>query len=98
MFDVPKIRDPLLLIHGLEDDNAATTPSQSRQLFQAIKGQEGGKARLVMLPHEAHTYRTRESIEHVLHEMVGWFGEHVKNHKPNPEASKSTITPPADDR
>jgi len=102
LFDVPKIRNPLLLIHGLEDGNAATTPAQSRQLFQAIKGQEGGKARLVMLPHEAHTYRTRESIEHVLHEMVGWFNEHVKNHKPSPETFNSTApgttTPSGGDR
>ena len=102
LFDVPKIRNPLLLIHGLEDDNAATTPAQSRQLFQAIKGQEGGKARLVMLPHEAHTYRTRDSIEHVLHEMAGWFNEHVKNHKPSPETPNSTTpgttTPSGGDR
>ncbi|MBL69253.1 MAG: hypothetical protein CMO74_12545 [Verrucomicrobiales bacterium] len=83
-FDVPKIREPLLLIHGEEDNNAATLPMQSRRLFQAIKGQEGTKARLVMLPHEAHLYRTRESIEHVLHEMVGWFNEHVKDRKPQP--------------
>jgi dipeptidyl aminopeptidase/acylaminoacyl peptidase len=66
----------------MEDDNAATTPAQSQQLFQALKGQEDSKARLVLLPHEAHAYRTRESIEHVLHEMVGWFDEHVKNRKP----------------
>jgi dipeptidyl aminopeptidase/acylaminoacyl peptidase len=93
LFDVPKIRDPLLLIHGLEDDNAATTPTQSQQLFQALKGQADSKARLVLLPHEAHAYRTRESIEHVLHEMVGWFDEHVKNRKPAAGTERPQPTP-----
>ena len=34
--------------------------------------------RIVMLPHEAHTYRARESVGHVLAEMVNWFENHVK--------------------
>ena len=74
---VPKIRDPLLLIHGEKDKNPATTPEQTKRLFRAIKN-NGGKARLVMLPHEDHTYQARESIGHVLAEMVNWFDDHVK--------------------
>ena len=97
-FDVPKIQVPLLLIHGLEDSNAATPPEQSRRLFQAIKA-TGGKARLVELPHESHTYRTRESIEHSLYEMVEWFDKHVKNWKaepltPSPGTSATVPLPP----
>ena len=80
---VPKIRDPLLLIHGEQDKNPATTPEQTKRLFRAIKN-NGGKARLVMLPHEAHTYAARESIGHVLAEMVNWFDEHVKGDADNP--------------
>ncbi len=87
IFDVPKIKAPLLLIHGIKDSNAATTPEQSRRLFQAIKA-TGGKARLVELPHESHTYRTRESIEHVFYEMVRWFDDHVKGWKPAGETPK----------
>jgi dipeptidyl aminopeptidase/acylaminoacyl peptidase len=74
---VPKIRDPLLLIHGEKDNNPATTPEQSKRLYHAIKG-NGGKARIVMLPHESHTYRARESVGHTLAEMVAWYDKHVK--------------------
>ena len=31
------------------------------------------------LPHEAHGYSGRESIEHVLYEMISWFDKYVKN-------------------
>ncbi|MDH3785818.1 MAG: prolyl oligopeptidase family serine peptidase, partial [Acidobacteriota bacterium] len=72
-----KIDAPLLLIHGEADNNAGTYPMQSRRLFQAIKG-HGGSARLVMLPHESHGYRGRESILHVLAEMIDWLDEHAK--------------------
>jgi dipeptidyl aminopeptidase/acylaminoacyl peptidase len=35
-----------------------------------------------MLPHEAHGYMGRESIEHVLYEMISWFDKYVKNASP----------------
>jgi dipeptidyl aminopeptidase/acylaminoacyl peptidase len=35
-----------------------------------------------MLPHEAHGYLGRESIEHVLYEMIAWFDKYVKNAPP----------------
>ena len=73
-----KIKEPLLLIHGEADNNPGTFPTQSERLFQAMKG-HGGTARLVMLPHEAHSYEARESVEHVLHEMIAWFDKYVKN-------------------
>ena len=75
-----KIKAPLLLIHGIADNNDGTFPIQSERLYQAIKG-NGGTVRLVMLPHEAHGYAARESIEHALHEMVAWCDKHVKNAK-----------------
>ncbi len=50
---------------------------QSRRLFKAIKG-NGGKARLVMLPHESHGYRARESVLHTLAEMIDWFDRYLK--------------------
>ena len=34
--------------------------------------------RLVMLPHEAHGYRARESILHMLWEQDQWLEKHVK--------------------
>jgi dipeptidyl aminopeptidase/acylaminoacyl peptidase len=76
-----KIRHPILLIHGMADDNSGTFPIQSERLYQAIKG-NGGIVRYVQLPNEAHGYLARESIEHVLYEMVTWFDKWVKNAPP----------------
>lgn len=73
-----KIDEPILLIHGQEDDNPGTFPIQSERLFQAIKGL-GGRARLVTLPKESHGYASRESVLHVLWEMDQWLEKHVKN-------------------
>jgi dipeptidyl aminopeptidase/acylaminoacyl peptidase len=35
-----------------------------------------------MLPKEAHGYRARESVMHVLWEMDQWLEKYVKNAKP----------------
>ncbi|MCI0447268.1 prolyl oligopeptidase family serine peptidase [bacterium] len=72
-----KINEPILLIHGMDDNNSGTFPIQSERLYQAIKGL-GGTARLVMLPYEAHGYRARESVLHVLYEMDHWLEMYVK--------------------
>ena len=48
-----KIKTPMLLIHGEADDNDGTFPIQSDRMYQAIRG-NGGVARLVFLPFEAH--------------------------------------------
>ncbi len=74
------IRTPILLVHGAADDNTGTFPINSERLFAAIKG-NGGIARLVMLPAEAHGYRARESIGHVLAEEVTWLDKYVKRPK-----------------
>jgi dipeptidyl aminopeptidase/acylaminoacyl peptidase len=66
------IKDPLLLIHGMADDNTGTFPNQSERLYAAIQG-NGGTARLVMLPYEAHGYVGRESVETTLAEMLDWL-------------------------
>ncbi|MEQ1746645.1 MAG: prolyl oligopeptidase family serine peptidase [Saprospiraceae bacterium] len=76
-----KIKKPLLLIHGEADNNSGTFPIQSERLFQAIKG-NGGNARLVLLPHESHGYRARESVLHVLAEMFEWAERHGKGVRP----------------
>jgi len=76
-----KINEPLLMTHGEADDNTGTFPIQSERMYQALKG-SGATVRLVMLPHEAHGYAGRESIEHVLYEMISWFDKYVKNAPP----------------
>ncbi|MCR9244137.1 MAG: prolyl oligopeptidase family serine peptidase [bacterium] len=81
-----KIDEPLLLIHGADDNNSGTFPIQSKRLFAAIKG-HGGTARLCFLPHESHGYRARESVLHCLAEMCDWMDRHVRN-KPADAAGK----------
>ena len=75
------INEPILLIHGQMDNNAGTHPMQSERFYNAVKG-HGGTARLVMLPHESHGYRSRESIMHMLREMTDWLEKYVKAGKP----------------
>jgi len=76
-----KIRDPILLIHGEADNNPGTFPVQSDRMYAAIRG-NGGIVRLVTLPHESHGYAGRESVQHVLYEMIAWFDKYVKNAAP----------------
>jgi dipeptidyl aminopeptidase/acylaminoacyl peptidase len=76
-----KINEPMLMTHGEADDNTGTFPIQSERMYQAMKG-NGATVRLVMLPHEAHGYAARESLEHVLYEMIAWFDKYVKNAAP----------------
>jgi dipeptidyl aminopeptidase/acylaminoacyl peptidase len=73
-----KIKTPILLIHGEADDNDGTFPIQSDRMYQAVRG-NGGIVRLVFLPYEAHGYRAKETIEHVLYEKFAWFNKYVKN-------------------
>ena len=73
-----KIKTPLLLIHGEADDNDGTFPIQSDRMYQAVRG-NGGVVRLVFLPHEAHGYRARETVEHVIAEKFAWFNKYLKN-------------------
>jgi dipeptidyl aminopeptidase/acylaminoacyl peptidase len=72
-----KIKTPILLIHGEADDNTGTFPIQSERLYAAIRG-NGGTVRLVMLPAEAHGYRAKETMEHVLYEELAWFDKYLK--------------------
>jgi dipeptidyl aminopeptidase/acylaminoacyl peptidase len=72
-----KIKTPILLIHGEADDNTGTYPIQSERMFAAIRG-NGGTVRLVMLPAEAHGYRGKESLEHVLYEELNWFDKYLQ--------------------
>ncbi len=72
-----KINEPLLLIHGENDNNSGTFPLQSERLFAAIKG-HGGVTRLVLLPYESHGYRARQSILHTTWEMDNWLETYLK--------------------
>jgi dipeptidyl aminopeptidase/acylaminoacyl peptidase len=75
-----RINEPVLMIHGEADNNSGTFPVQSERMFAAIKG-NGGVVRYVLLPSEAHGYRARESVGHVLWEMTEWLDRYVKEGK-----------------
>jgi dipeptidyl aminopeptidase/acylaminoacyl peptidase len=72
-----RIGEPLLLIHGADDNNAGTFPMQSQRLFVALKG-HGATARLCMLPNESHGYAARENVLHCLAEMCAWLDRYCK--------------------
>lgn len=89
-----KINEPILLIHGENDNNSGTFPIQSKRMYQAIKG-NGGTVRLCMLPFESHGYRARQSILHTQAEMIEWLNKHVKDAMPVPSATSlsSSVAP-----
>ncbi|KAL0371545.1 UNVERIFIED_CONTAM: putative glutamyl endopeptidase, chloroplastic [Sesamum angustifolium] len=67
-----KIKKPILLIHGEEDNNPGTLTMQSDRFYNALKG-HGALCRLVILPFESHGYAARESVMHVLWETDRWL-------------------------
>lgn len=73
-----KMKTPMLLIHGADDNNSGTFPIQSERYFQALKG-FGAPVRYVVLPKESHGYAAKESILHLLWEQDQWLEKHVKN-------------------
>ncbi len=81
-----KITTPLLLVHGEMDDNTGTFPIQSERLYNAIKG-HGGTVRYIVLPYEAHGYRGRENLLHLLYEQNAWLEKYVKNPPPPPASA-----------
>lgn len=76
--DADKMKKPILLIHGMADNNPGTFTLQSERYFDALKAQ-GATARLVLLPEESHGYESLESNEHVLYEAFRWFDKYLKN-------------------
>jgi len=83
-----QIDAPLLLVHGLLDNNAGTLPIQSQQLYNAIR-YHGGQAELLLLPLEGHSYRARESVLRTAGAMLSWFDQHLKREN-NSDALRAT--------
>jgi len=72
-----KVKDPLMLIHGMTDNNSGTFPIQSERFYAALKG-FGATARLVLLPSESHGYAARETILHKHWEVLNWMNKYVR--------------------
>lgn len=75
-----KMKTPLLLIHGADDNNSGTFPMQTERYFDALRGL-GATVRMVLLPHESHGYRARESVLHMHWEWLRWMDTYVKEKK-----------------
>ncbi|KAH9318858.1 hypothetical protein KI387_020627, partial [Taxus chinensis] len=84
-----KIKKPLLVVHGEEDNNPGTLTMQSERFFNALKG-HGALCRLVLLPFESHGYSARESIMHLLWECDRWLEKFCVNSPDIGHDSKSS--------
>ena len=71
-----KLKKPILLVHGEADNNPGTLTMQSERLYSALTG-HGAECKLVILPHESHGYRARESILHLLYETGEWLNRYM---------------------
>ena len=71
------ITEPILLIHGMADNNSGTFPIQSARMYAALKG-FGATVEYVQLPFEAHGYAGLESVEDVVARMIAWYDRYVK--------------------
>ena len=75
-FHAEKVNEPILLTHGELDNNSGTFPIQSERFYMALKG-HGATVRYVTLPYESHGYAARESVLHVVTEMLDWCDRHI---------------------
>ena len=80
-FHADKVNEPILLTHGEADNNSGTFPIQSERFYMALKG-HGATVRYVTLPHESHGYAARESVLHVVAEMLNWCDTHLEASSP----------------
>ncbi len=70
--NAPRIRRPVLIVHGEADQNPATPLLQATLLFQALTA-NGTRARLVVLPGEGHVPMTGDGIATALAEKAAWL-------------------------
>ena len=61
----PKLKEPILLIHGEADENSGTFLVRSERFCAALRG-AGANVRQMTSPYKAHGYRGHESVGHIL--------------------------------
>ena len=76
-----KIKEPLLLMHNLDDTNVGTNPIQSDRMYEALNGM-GNTVSLVQYPFEDHTPAAKESVLDYWARAIEWYDKYVKNAKP----------------
>ena len=80
-FHADHVNEPILLFHGEIDNNSGTFPIQSERYYHALQG-HGATVRYVSLPYESHGYAARESILHVVEEMLRWCNTYLTSAAP----------------
>ena len=79
-----KVNEPILLIHGEEDNNSGTFPIQSVRFFNAIKG-HGGTSKLVMLPKVSRYIELKNQFFIPCTRWTHVFEKYVKNKNIKPD-------------
>ncbi|MFA5573792.1 MAG: prolyl oligopeptidase family serine peptidase [Brumimicrobium sp.] len=72
-----KMKTPMLLVHGEEDNNSGTYTEQTKRYFAALKNL-GAPVRMVLLPKESHGYVAKENILHLLYEQDVFLEKYLK--------------------
>ncbi|MER6950413.1 prolyl oligopeptidase family serine peptidase [Nonomuraea sp. NPDC000554] len=67
-----RLKGPVLIAHGLADVNPSTPPQEAIELYRAIVA-AGGHSHLILLPHEGHSFRFRETHEALAHAHSDWL-------------------------
>lgn len=67
-----RLNRPVLLAHGTNDTNPATSPEQSVELYKAIVA-NGGTARLLLLPGAGHVFYYAEHLAFLSVEHRNWI-------------------------
>lgn len=75
--NAPKMKTPLLLVHGEQDNNSGTFRVQTERYFDALKNL-GAPVRMVLLPKESHGYQAKENVLHLLWEQDVFLEKNLK--------------------
>ena len=70
-----------MLLSDTKGELRAKVPIQSERYYHALQG-HGATVRYVSLPYESHGYAARESILHVVAEMLQWCNTHLADTEP----------------
>lgn len=73
-----KMKTPMLLVHGEDDNNSGTYTEQTKRYFDALKNL-GAPVRMVLLPKESHGYVAKENIFHLLYEQDVFLEKYLKD-------------------
>jgi len=72
-----KMKTPMLLVHGEDDNNSGTYTEQTKRYFDALKNL-GAPVRMVLLPKESHGYVAKENVLHLLYEQDVFLEKYLK--------------------